>query len=126
MERCCIRAGYLYNVRQEFVMTEKNKTHGREAHSRTVAKAISWRVIATLTTMTAVYIFTGEWFITIGVGSVEVIAKITLYYFHERVWHKISWGKERHPLSTIPVKGEITPEDMDKIKDQLRDLGYLD
>ena len=118
--------GYLYNVRQEFVMAEKNKTHGREAHSRTVAKAISWRIIATITTMTAVYIFTGEWLITIGVGVVEVVAKIRFYYLHERIWNKISWGKEKNPLSTIPVKGEITAEDMDKIKDQLRDLGYLD
>ncbi len=107
-------------------MAAKNKKLGREAHSRTVAKAISWRVVATLTTMTAVYIFTGEWFITIGVGIVEVVAKITFYYFHERIWHKISWGKEKHPLATIPIKKEITPEDMDKIKGQLRELGYLD
>jgi len=107
-------------------MAEKNMRHGREAHSRTVAKAVSWRIIATFTTMTAVYIFTGEWLITIGVGIVEVVAKITFYYLHERIWHKISWGKEKHPLSTIPIKGKITPEDMDKIKSQLRDLGYLD
>jgi uncharacterized membrane protein len=107
-------------------MDAKIKKHGREAHSRTVAKAISWRIIATLTTMTAVYIFTGEWLITIGVGIVEVVAKITFYYLHERIWNKIHWGKERHPLSTIPIKGEIKPEDMDKIKAQLRDLGYLD
>lgn len=107
-------------------MASKQKKHGLEAHSRTVAKAISWRIIATMITMTVVYIFTGEWLITIGVGAVEVVAKITFYYIHERIWHKISWGRERHPLSSIPVKGEITPEDMDKIKAQLRELGYLD
>lgn len=123
---CCINAVYLYNVRQEFLMTQRNRKHGQETHSRTVAKAISWRVIATIITMTAVYIFTGEWLITVGVGAVEVIAKITFYYLHERIWHKISWGKDKHPLSTIPIKGEITPEDMEKIKTQLRELGYLD
>ncbi len=107
-------------------MAKNILTYGREAHSRTLAKTISWRILATMITMTVVYIFTGEWFIAIGVGIVEVIAKITFYYLHERIWHRISWGKGRHPLASIPIKGEIAPEDMEKIKDQLRDLGYLD
>ena len=107
-------------------MSKEKQSRAGEKHSRTVVKAISWRVVATLTTMIAVYIFTKEPMISLGVGVVEVIAKITFYYLHERIWHKIRWGTEKHPLSVFPIKGEITPEDMEKIRSQLKELGYLD
>ncbi len=97
-----------------------------ESHMRTVIKAISWRVIATMTTMILVYIFTKELFVSIGVGVFEVIAKITFYYIHERIWHKVGWGKKKHPLADIPVTRELEPEDRNKIEQQLRDLGYMD
>jgi len=54
------------------------------------------------------------------------VAKVTFYCFHERIWNAVSWGKVKHPLSVLPIKGEIRPDDMEKIKDQLRALGYLD
>ena len=107
-------------------MSKEKQSRSGEKHSRTVVKAISWRVIATLTTMTAVYIFTKEPLTSLGVGAVEVFAKISFYYLHERIWNKIPWGREKHPLSVLPIKGDIKPEDMEKIKSQLRDLGYLD
>lgn len=97
-----------------------------EKHSRTVAKAISWRVLATLTTMTIVFLFTKEIVLSLGVGVAEVIAKMTFYYLHERIWNKISWGKGEHPLSSLQVKRELEPEDMEKLKNYLKDLGYLD
>lgn len=105
---------------------EKVKNLSGEKHARTVAKAISWRVVATLTTMTIVYIFTKEIILSLGVGLSEVVAKITLYYIHERIWNKISWGKKSHPLSSLKIKRKVEPEDMEKIKDYLRELGYLD
>jgi len=49
-----------------------------------------------------------------------------LYYAHERIWERISWGRIKHPLSTLPVDKEITPEDLRLIKNYLRDLGYID
>ncbi|MBN1224101.1 MAG: DUF2061 domain-containing protein [Candidatus Aminicenantes bacterium] len=107
-------------------MPENKSRGGGEKHTRTVFKAISWRIIATLTTMAAVYLFTREPMISLGVGAVEVIAKVTFYYFHERIWNKISWGKDKHPLSVLPIKGEIRADDMEKIKAHLRELGYLD
>lgn len=103
-------------------------THAKlgESHTRTVIKAISWRVIATLTTITIVYIFTREWVLSLGVGVFEVIAKLTFYYLHERIWHMVGWGKKEHPLAEIPVTRELEPEDREKIEQQLRDLGYMD
>lgn len=64
-----------------------------ENHTRSVAKAMSWRVFATLTTMTVVFLFTGQLLLSLGVGATEVLSKLVLYYAHERIWDKIQWGK---------------------------------
>jgi uncharacterized membrane protein len=95
-------------------------------HTRSVFKSISWRVVATLTTMTIVYLFTKEIFLSIGVGVVEVIAKILFYYLHERIWNKIKWGKKDHPLSDIPVNRKLEPNDREIIVKKLKDMGYID
>jgi uncharacterized membrane protein len=97
-----------------------------ESHTRTVAKAISWRVVATMTSMSIVYFLTKEPLITLSFGVIEVLAKITFYYLHERAWQKVSWGTRKHPLSTLPVNRDVEPEDMEKIKNYLKDLGYID
>jgi len=66
-----------------------------EHRKRSLAKAISWRAIATLTTVILVYVFTGEWTISLGIGVLEVIAKFILYYAHERGWNLVKWGKNK-------------------------------
>ncbi len=102
------------------------KTKIKETHTRTIAKAVSWRVVATLTTATIVFIFTRQWDLTLGITLVEVLSKIIFYYFHERIWNAVHWGQMKHPLAEIEVKRELEPEDMEIIKNKLRDLGYLD
>ena len=97
-----------------------------EYHKRTFAKTISWRVTATITTMTIVFVFTRKIMLSIGVGLFEVVLKILFYYLHERMWTKVSWGKKRHPLDTLPVTKELEPEDMAIIRKKLEDLGCLD
>ena len=107
-------------------MARSGKKSTVETHSRTVMKTVSWRIVATLTTGITVYILTGEIFLSLSVIGIEVIAKILFYYLHERVWNLVQWGKTKHPLASIPVNKELVPEDMEKVKQQLKDLGYLD
>ena len=55
-------------------------------------KSVSWRIVGTIDTMIISYFITGRVTIAISIGSVEVITKTILYYFHERLWahiHKI-------------------------------------
>jgi len=66
-----------------------------EYRKRSLVKAISWRVIATLTTMSLVFLFTGELILAMGVGVLDVISKLILYYGHERLWNLIKWGKRK-------------------------------
>jgi len=64
-----------------------------DKHVRSVAKGISWRILATLTTVFLVFIFTGKLTLAFGIGLLEVLAKLGFYYVHERVWNGIKWGR---------------------------------
>lgn len=63
---------------------------------RHLAKAISWRIIGTIDTMLIAGILTGNWVVGVSVGSIEVLTKTLLYYFHERIWYShISFGLDK-------------------------------
>jgi uncharacterized membrane protein len=64
----------------------------REAHSRSLAKAISWRATGTLDTFVISYIITGQLVLASSIAGTELLTKIVLYYFHERAWAVIPWG----------------------------------
>lgn len=64
-----------------------------ESHIRSFTKAFSWRVLATLTTMIISYFVTGSIAVALSIGSIEVVAKIFLYYFHERLWAWVQAGR---------------------------------
>lgn len=65
----------------------------REIRLRSISKGVSWRIVATLTTVILVFIFTGSVAVSLKLGAIEALAKIIFYYLHERVWNKINWGK---------------------------------
>ena len=64
-----------------------------ESQKRTIIKTMTWRVTASLTTFLIAWILTGDLLIGASIGGIEAIAKIFLYYFHERIWNNISWAK---------------------------------
>ena len=59
-------------------------------HLKSVLKALSWRIIATLTTMIISYFITHSLKFAVSIGSIEVASKVVLYYFHERIWNHVS------------------------------------
>ena len=66
---------------------------------RSILKSLTWRALATLTTFVIVYAYTDELALSLGVGAVEVVTKMSLYYLHERLWLRVRWG--RTPPVTI-------------------------
>tara|TARA_Y100000591_G_C21799843_1_gene681457 strand:+ start:1084 stop:1287 length:204 start_codon:yes stop_codon:yes gene_type:complete len=60
---------------------------------RSIAKAITWRITASLDTFVVAWIITGS--IELGgfIAGVEAITKIFIYYVHERIWNRIKWGR---------------------------------
>jgi len=61
----------------------------RNSHRVSLFKTISWRIVGTLDTMIISYILTGNIKVALGIGSIEIVSKMILYYFHERAWNKI-------------------------------------
>ncbi len=64
-----------------------------DTHLRSVVKGISWRVMATMVTTTVVYLYSGELTAAAVVGSLDALAKIVLYWGHERIWQMVPWGR---------------------------------
>lgn len=73
----------------------KNNEHrySSERPLRSVIKAISWRIVGTLDTITISWLLTGELTLAFSIGSIELVTKMVLYFFHERLWNQITWGK---------------------------------
>ncbi len=93
---------------------------------RSFVKATTWRLVAIIVLAIVSYVVTGKWEEVTAITLLYHSIQIAAYYFHERVWERISWGKIHHPLADIPVKQHLTPEDRELIIAHLRELGYLD
>jgi len=65
----------------------------KENKSRSIGKSISWRVLASCDTILISYLITGSIAIAATIGSIEVMTKMVLYYFHERAWNKFTFGR---------------------------------
>ena len=59
---------------------------------RHVAKTITWRIVGTIDTMIIGWFITGDAMTGLKIGGVEIVTKMILYYFHERMWFKINLG----------------------------------
>jgi len=80
----------------------KSKYLKKDSPTRSILKALSWRVIASGTTFVIAYVIvrqssaknnTEALQFASAIASVDVVAKLILYYFHERLWTNIYWGK---------------------------------
>ena len=89
----------------------------KETNIRSIIKGISWRIVATSTTMGIVYVFFGNVELAIATGLLETVAKVGLYWGHEKVWQKIKFGKKRiEPFNIwftgLPLSGKTTIADL--------------
>ena len=78
---------------------------------RSLAKTLSWRILATSDTFVISWLITGTLSMAGAIAGIEVVTKMFLYYGHERVWDKIKWGRMELDLPT-----EIFPTEDWKIK----------
>ena len=71
-----------------------------QSRKRHLAKTITWRITATLTTILLASIISGKLEIGIAVGMWEFGIKMVLYYFHERVWYNSNFGLDKSKRET--------------------------
>jgi uncharacterized membrane protein len=68
---------------------------GFEGHHRSLAKAISWRVTGSVDTFVISFMITGRISLAGTIAATELLTKIALYYFHERIWATVAWGRHK-------------------------------
>ena len=83
-------------------------------NKRHIAKTITWRVIGTLDTLLLSWFISGDMSVGIKVGGLELVTKMILYYFHERLWFNtnITSSNKRHILKTFSWRGIGTLDTM--------------
>lgn len=85
----------------------------RETNRRSIIKGVTWRVVATTTTIIIVYLFFGRLDLAITAGLLESVLKIGLYWIHERAWFKVRWGRKKiEPFNLwftgLPLSGKTS------------------
>lgn len=70
-----------------------NQNITSEKPIRSVIKALSWRFIGTIDTLIVSYIITGKVSLAASIASIDFVSKLILYFFHERIWNQVKWGK---------------------------------
>ena len=97
-----------------------------DTKARSWAKAIVWRIIGIVLLGGIIYLVTRDWKEMTIVTVLFHGLRVVMYYFHERVWENISWGKVKHPLADLPVKTPLSPTDLEIIANRLKALGYIE
>lgn len=74
-----------------------------ERKRRSIVKTISWRTIGTIDTILISWVVVGDINFAVTIGGIELFTKMALYFFHERAWNKINFGRVKH----TPIEYEI-------------------
>jgi adenylylsulfate kinase len=104
-----------------------------ETHARSVAKAVSWRVLGTIATSAIVFAFTRKWALSLFVGGLEFVLKIGLFWLHERTWDRFGFGRKEVQPSVIwftgysgSGKSTISQKVVDALRSQGLKVEHLD
>jgi len=88
-------------ILDQFLITNKNDNKkesdivkNSEKPLRSIIKSISWRIVGTIDTIIISWVITGKVTLALTIGTIELITKMLLYFFHERLWNNIKWGKQ--------------------------------
>ncbi|MBM4038525.1 MAG: DUF2061 domain-containing protein [Planctomycetes bacterium] len=96
-----------------------------DSHARSIVKSVSWRIIGIIMQIVITYGFIGNWANTLGITSIFQTLRFILYYFHERAWERILWGRKLHPLSHFQMRPDLTREEIEAIRRYLAEQQYL-
>jgi uncharacterized membrane protein len=68
-----------------------------ESKSRSIAKAVSYRVLGSTTTALVCFVLTRKVGLSGELGILDMVLKIGLYFVHERLWNHIAFGRPKRP-----------------------------
>lgn len=79
----------------------------KDAHKRSVVKGATWRIIGTMDTIFLSLLFTGAIGKALRIGFIEFFTKIFLYYVHERIWWRLSFGTKEKIVNGTLKRSEL-------------------
>lgn len=65
-----------------------------ESTRRSIAKSLSWRILATFITTSIAFGLTGEGGFAAKIGIADTLVKFFIYFGHERLWNRMTYGRE--------------------------------
>jgi uncharacterized membrane protein len=65
-----------------------------ETHHRSAVKSISYRALSITVDSAVAYFFTQSFVISAGIVLFVNLYSTLLYYFHERIWARVRWGRK--------------------------------
>ncbi len=68
-----------------------------ESHYRSIVKAITWRAGGTIVTFGVAWILTGNISFSAKMGMLDTTVKLGVFYFHERLWNRLNFGRSKPP-----------------------------
>jgi uncharacterized membrane protein len=68
-----------------------------ESHTRSIAKAVSYRIVGSAVTGLILFVLTGKPTVSLIGSGMDVVLKIGAYFVHERIWEHISYGRPKPP-----------------------------
>jgi len=72
--------------------TRWHAIEGGESRMRSVLKMIIYRILVTVLLAVISWSFTGDMGLTAIIAIIYAVGATAIYYLHERMWNKISWG----------------------------------
>lgn len=76
-----------------------------ETRLRTLVKTFSWRIFSTFLTISLAFYLTQKLTWALFFGGFDLLVKSSFYFFHERLWHKIRYGKKTNQPFVIWMTG---------------------
>ena len=70
------------------------KLNMKESNRKDILKTFSWRFVGSVDTALFSWIITGSPVAGIKISGFETVTKMILYFFHEKIWHKIKYNPE--------------------------------
>lgn len=71
----------------------KRKITSKDSHLRSIVKTVGYRLLLIISNGIVIYLVTKRIDITLGVSLLTAVLNTIIYYFYERFWNKIRWGK---------------------------------
>jgi len=96
-----------------------------DSHKRSWAKSLVWRAIGVVILGGITYAVTRNLEAMTVITLLFHSLRLILYYWHERIWQRVTWGKIRHPLEHFCMKDSLTGSDVEEIRGLLAERGFV-